>query len=246
MMQERIRVLDVPVDLVGAEGALERVETAINQRSPLHIVTLNAEMAVLSRTDEVFRGIVQRSGLVLPDGSGVVWAARRAKIPIAKLAGVDFLLRVAQEAARKGWKIYFLGAKPEVVRTAVERLKERIPGLPVAGFQDGYFQDEAEVLAKIREARPDVLLVALGVPRQEKWIALHQAALGVPVCMGVGGSFDVFAGTVQRAPRWMQRTHLEWLFRLYREPWRWRRILGALPRFVWLVWRNGRPRREIA
>src|SRR5690606_32292622 len=129
---------------------------------------------------------------------------------------------------------------PGVAEAAAEALKRQSPNLVVAGVRDGFWKPEEEpaVLDSIREMRPDVILVALGVPRQEKWIARHQEALGIPVAMGVGGSFDVFAERVQRAPAWMQRLHLEWLFRLYQEPWRWRRMAGTLPRFAWLVLRG--------
>lgn len=233
---ERTTVLGVPVDLLDAEGALSKVETAIRDNATMHIVTLNAEMAMLAKENSEFAEIMQRAGLVLPDGSGVVWAVRRQGKKIHKLAGVDFVSHLARQAQEKGWKLFLLGARPEIVSQAAEKLETLYPGT-IAGHTDGYFKEDAPVLEAIQAAKPDILLVALGVPRQEKWIAQYQRELNIPICMGVGGSFDVIAGAVPRAPKLMQKMHLEWLFRLYLEPWRWRRMM-VLPRFVGKVWRE--------
>jgi N-acetylglucosaminyldiphosphoundecaprenol N-acetyl-beta-D-mannosaminyltransferase len=207
----------------------------------MQIVTLNAEMAMQALADSELAGIIQRCGLVVPDGSGVVWALRRQGVPTAKVAGVELVNQVAAQAAREGHRLFFLGAKPGVAQEAADKLAERHPGLIVAGVRDGYFkpEDEPALMDEIRASRADVLLVALGVPRQEKWIARHQAALGVPVAMGVGGSFDVFAGRVQRAPGTFQKLHLEWLYRLIQEPWRFQRMQSTLPRFVVEVLKRG-------
>lgn len=240
----RSEVLGFPVDPVGFEGALARVEAHLRERRPLRVVTLNAEMAMQALADSELAGIIRGAGLVIPDGSGVVWALRRHGVPVSKLAGVDFVRHLARFCAFGGHRLFLLGAAPGVAQKAAEVLQAQAPGLVIAGVRDGFWKPEEEprVLEEIRQTRPDVILVALGVPRQEKWIARHQEALGVPVAMGVGGSFDVFAERVQRAPVWMQRLHLEWLFRLYQEPWRWKRMAGTLPRFAWLVLRGPKER----
>ncbi|HEY9764937.1 MAG TPA: WecB/TagA/CpsF family glycosyltransferase, partial [Chroococcales cyanobacterium] len=157
---------------------------------------------------------------------------------VKKLAGVDFAKSLASRAAERGWGVFLLGAKKAVVEAAATQLMKDNPGIRISGVQDGYFQNEEEAAEKVRSARPDILLVALGVPRQEKWISEYQEKLEIPVCMGVGGTFDVLAGTVKRAPGLMRSLQLEWLFRLYQEPWRWRRMIQSLPLFVWLVWRG--------
>lgn len=241
----RAEVLGLPVDPVSLDEALRRVGAHLSNRQPLRVVTLNAEMAMQAQADPELFGIIREAGLVIPDGSGVVWALRRQGRRVAKLAGVDFVRHLARLCAAGGHRLYLLGAAPGVAEAAATALTRHAPGLIVAGARDGFWkpEEEAAVLEAIREARPDVILVALGVPRQEKWIARHQEALGVPVAMGVGGSFDVFAERVQRAPVWMQRLHLEWLFRLYQEPWRWRRMAGTLPRFAWLVLRGAKERK---
>lgn len=231
----RLSILGLPVDAVTRDQASAVVERALAGSSgPLQIVTINAEMAMAAGQEAKLAAIIRNSGLVLPDGSGIVWAARRRSVPVAKVPGVEFIHEIAARCAGSGKSLYLLGAGPGVADEAAEALCARHRGLIVAGTQDGYFsaEDEPAVCKRIAEARPGALLVALGVPRQEYWIADRQAELGVPVCMGVGGSFDVLSGRVRRAPRPMVAMHLEWFYRLLKEPWRWRRMAAALPAFV--------------
>lgn len=237
-------VLGLPVDLVSLDQAVDVIADAIaGRRAPLQIVTMNAEMTMQAQADPELGDVIRHAGLVTPDGSGVVWAVRRQPggEAIQKVAGVDMLRLAAARAAREGWSLYLLGAKPGVADEAAAKLVEANPGLRIAGTRDGFFQaeDEPAVVEAIRQARPDILLVALGVPRQEKWIRGWQAELGVPVAMGVGGSFDVFAGRVQRAPDMFQQLHIEWLYRLIQEPWRFQRMRSTLPAFVKEVLRHG-------
>lgn len=231
-------VLGMPVDLLTLDEGVDRLGAAINAvragAMPIQVVTMNAEMAMQAQADPALGAIIRGAGLVTADGSGVVWALRRRGITARKVAGVELVRAVAERAAREGWSIYFLGAKPGVAQEAADKLGTAYPGLRIAGIRDGYFKPEGEAALRdeIRAARPDVILVALGVPRQEKWIAEHQADLGVPVAMGVGGSLDVFAGRVNRAPLAFQKLHLEWLYRLIQEPWRFQRMGSTLPAFV--------------
>lgn len=230
----RITILGVPVDAVSLDEALARIQEFLEQEAVHQVVTLNAEMVVLAQKDPDFRRVVQQAALVVPDGSGVRLGARILgyRLP-ERVAGIDLMQALCQRAARQGWRVYFLGAEPGVAKEAARRLQERYPGLVVVGTQQGYFNPASlpEVLARIRESRPEILFVALGAPKQELWLAEHLPFLKVKVGMGVGGSLDVVAGRVKRAPRWMQRLGLEWLFRLLQEPARWRRVL-ALPRFL--------------
>ncbi|HEY9900133.1 MAG TPA: WecB/TagA/CpsF family glycosyltransferase [Pantanalinema sp.] len=232
----RVNVLGFPIDPLGVDDAIARVQAA-TPAQPLQVVTINAEMAIQGMADPELGDVLRGAGLVLPDGSGVVWAIRRQGRPVQKLAGVEFVGHMAEWCAANGKRMYLFGAGEGVAATAAATLTARYPGLEIAGVRSGFFapEEEGAIFEEIRAARPDVLLVALGVPRQEKWIQEHQALLGVPVAMGVGGSFDVLADRVKRAPLAFRRLHLEWLFRLIQEPWRWRRMSATLPRFAWLV-----------
>jgi N-acetylglucosaminyldiphosphoundecaprenol N-acetyl-beta-D-mannosaminyltransferase len=238
---DRRYVLDLPVDPLSMTDSLQRVAEAIATRQPLHVVTLNAEMSMQALEDPALATVIKACGLAVPDGSGVVWALKRQGVATRKVAGVDLVRGMAAQAATQGHKLFLLGAKPGVAAEAGEALKAQFPGLAIVGVRDGYFkgEDEPALLDEIRASGADILLVALGVPRQELWIRQHLATLGVPVAMGVGGSFDVFAGRVQRAPKVFQTLHLEWLFRLIQEPWRFQRMSSTLPRFVAEVMKHG-------
>jgi N-acetylglucosaminyldiphosphoundecaprenol N-acetyl-beta-D-mannosaminyltransferase len=238
---DRRYVLELPVDPLPMNQALARVERAIAERDTVQIVTLNAEMSMQAIENPALGAVIKACGLVVPDGSGVVWALKRQGVDTPKVAGVDLVRGMAEQAAQKGHKLFLLGAKPGVAAEAAAALQASYPGLTIAGVRDGYFkpEDEPALFDEIRRAAPDILLVALGVPRQELWIAEHQQALGVSVAMGVGGSFDVFAGRVQRAPEAFQKLHLEWLYRLIQEPWRFQRMQSTLPRFVGEVLKRG-------
>lgn len=231
----RIAVTGLPLDTgdaAWAEGVVrERLQGSTDL---LHIVTMNAEMAIQAADNASLADIIRGAGLVLPDGSGVVWAAARRGRPVRKMAGVGFVESIARACVATNRGLYLLGAAPGVAEAAAEVLRTRHPGLAIAGVRDGYFSagEETAVLEEIRRTGAGALLVALGVPRQEVWIRQHAAALGVQVAMGVGGSFDVISGRLQRAPGWMIALHLEWLYRLVQEPWRWKRMATLLPRFV--------------
>lgn len=204
------------------------------------VVTLNPEMVMAARRDAALRAILQRADLVVADGVGIVLAARLLGVPAADRApGVDLVDALAADSASRGDRLFLLGAAPGVAQRAAAALEPRYSGLRIAGTYSGTPDSEgdASALQAIRAARPDVVFVAYGVPAQECWIARLRkelGAAGVAVAMGVGGALDILAGDVPRAPRWMRRAGLEWLYRLWREPWRWRRML-ALPQFAALV-----------
>lgn len=226
-------VLGIGVDRVAMREALAVLEGFIRERVPRLVATANAEMVMLAQDDRELFGILNRADLVLADGAGVVWAARRLGPGVPeRVAGYDLTQELLRRAAVAGFRVYWLGAAPGVAETAARLAAERFPGLVSVGVHDGYFRpDDAEIVTRIRDANPDILLCALGVPKQEKWLSRNLQLLGVPVSIGVGGTFDVMAGLVKRAPLWMQRAGLEWSYRLIRQPSRLVRML-ALPRFV--------------
>ena len=232
-----IELLGVRVDDATYDDLLALVDTFVASVRPHQIVTLNPEMLVAAHGDRSFREILNKSDLNLADGIGLILAARWLGCPLRERAtGSDGIHLLAQHCARRGYRLFLLGAAPGVAEAASERLMAKNPALQVAGTYAGSprVEDEKDVIARVRDAAPDLLLVAYGVPTEELWIARHRARLDVPVMMGVGGAFDFVAGATRRAPVWMRRVGLEWLHRLIQEPWRWRRQL-ALPRFLWLV-----------
>lgn len=224
-------------------GALVLIENFIAAGGPpRHVLTADASMVVTASEDAEFARIADCADLVTPDGAGILWAAKRVGAPIdAKVSGVDLSARLCQLSAQKGWRIFFLGAAPGVAEEAAARMRARFPGANIIGWRDGFFQvsDEPAMVAQIKAARPDVLLVALGIPKQEKFIDRHKAALGVPVSIGVGGTFDVFSGAVKRAPAWMQSRGLEWAYRLASNPKKISKV-ALLPRFALMTLRARR------
>ncbi len=237
---KRVKLLGAFVDRLDMQGTLARTATLIELGEPFQIVTLNPEYLYRAQYMPALFEPVREAGLVTADGEGIVWACKMAGHPVPeRVTGIDLMLELCKVAADKGWSIFLLGAEPGVARGAAEGLKRRLPNLEIAGTRHGYFaaDEEIGVVNSIRQAHADILFVALGAPRQELWIHKHLAELGVKAAVGVGGSFDVIAGKVRRAPGWSQKLKLEWLARLFMDPKRWRRML-VLPKFAWLVLRK--------
>jgi N-acetylglucosaminyldiphosphoundecaprenol N-acetyl-beta-D-mannosaminyltransferase len=219
------------------------IEAAVAARAPRQICTGNPEFLMAARRDREFREVLNGADLVVPDGVGLLMAARwlGARLP-ERVAGSDLIYRVTEQAAQHGWGVYFLGAAEGIAARAADRLQSLYPGLKVAGVFAGSpkLEDEEAIMARLRTACPDILLVAYGAPQQDKWIARNRERLGVPVSIGVGGSFDFVTGEARRAPEWIQRLGLEWLHRMGHQPWRARRILTAVVLFPLAVLRHGR------
>ena len=237
MAHESIAILGVRVSNVDVPQSLAIIEDLIESDTPHQMVTVNTEFVMAAQKDAEFKAIIHAAALALPDGVGLLWAARFLGHPLKeRVTGVDTVQRVAELAARKGYRLFLLGAAEGVADLCAQRLSEQYPNPQIVGTYSGSpaVEEEDEIVALVKQAEPDVLFVAYGAPQQDRWIARNLERLGVPLAMGVGGAFDFIAGVAVRAPRWMQRLGLEWLHRLYHEPWRWRRML-ALPRFVGLV-----------
>ncbi|HZT43155.1 MAG TPA: WecB/TagA/CpsF family glycosyltransferase [Chthonomonadaceae bacterium] len=239
-----LSLLGAPIHNVDMETALEILEGFIQEGGPHHVVTADSSMLVMAQEDAALRAIIGLAELVTPDSTGILWAARRHGSPLReRVSGVEIVERLCARSATHGYRLFFLGAAPGVAEQAADRMCARYPGAQIAGARHGYFS-EAEtpaLLEEIRSCHPDVLCVAMGIPRQEKWIAAHREALGVPVMIGVGGTFDVLSGRTRRAPRWMQRLSLEWLWRVLSNPRKIGKVM-LLPRFVLLTLRDSRRR----
>lgn len=238
-----LTIAGVDVHAIDERAALDRIEAMIGAGRPHMMAVVNASKLVLAAGDERLREILQRADLVTADGMSVVWGARLlgGRLP-GRVTGIDTMERLVARAAERGWSVFFLGAKQESVEGVVRNLTERHPDLRVAGYRNGYFQGrEQEVVEQIRASRPDLLFVAMGSPAQEYFLSEHLERLGAAFSLGVGGSFDHVAGISRRAPRWMQRAGLEWLYRFGSEPRRlWRRYVFGNARFVMLLLREKR------
>lgn len=231
----KIDVMGVRFDNVTMTEALDKAAEMLQSEGADYVVTPNSEIVYEAMASKELEDLLNSASLVLPDGAGVVLGAKILGTPLKeKVAGVEFADGVLGILAETGGSVYLLGSKPGVAELAAEKMLQKHPGLTVAGMADGYFKDEAAVIAKINEAKPDVLFVCLGAPKQERFMVNHRAELQVKLMAGLGGSLDSFAGTVKRAPRWMIKLSLEWFYRLLKEPWRFKRML-RLPKFLWAV-----------
>lgn len=234
----KIDVMGVKFDNVTMQEALDRARELIARPGADYCVTPNAEIVYEAMHDADFAGLVNDAALVLPDGAGVVLGAKILKTPLKqKVAGIDFAANLLGVLEQTGGRLYLLGSKPGVAEQAAEKMLEKHPRLQICGMADGYFKDEAPVVEKINAAKPDVLFVCLGAPKQEKFMRAHQQDLQVSFMIGLGGSLDGFAGNVRRAPKWMIKLQLEWLYRLLKEPKRIGRMM-RLPKFLLAVYKR--------
>jgi N-acetylglucosaminyldiphosphoundecaprenol N-acetyl-beta-D-mannosaminyltransferase len=236
-LAESLDILGCRLDLIDADRAATRILALAQQGAGAQVVTLGTEMVVLAQHDECFRTVVNASALSLCDTVGLLAVARRRGATLReRVTGVELTERLCALAAKAGVPVYFLGGSEGVAADAAAILEVRFPGLRVAGSRHGYFTDAEtpEIVAAIRASGAQLLFVGLGSPRQELWLASHLRETGCGAGIGVGGSLDVLGGRIERAPQVFRHYGLEWLYRLAKEPHRWRRQL-ALPRFVWLV-----------
>lgn len=244
-----ISILGVKIHRVDMAATLDLVRGYIASGKPHIIVTLDAAGVARAQDDPDYRDLVNSADLVTPDGAGVLWAARKLGTPlIERVSGVEIAREMCRIAAEDGFAIYFLGAAPGIAEQASANLAKQYPGLQIAGTHDGYFDSsrDREIAALVKSSGAKALMVAMGVPRQEKFIRDNMNELGVCVAIGVGGSFDVFSGKVKRAPEWWQRHGMEWLYRLMMDPRNKIAKVWSLRKFVALVLKEriGEKRRE--
>ena len=229
MSDERVCLCGLWLDSLSMSEVLERARRAIESRDRLSISVVNVAKLVNMRRDPMLRDSVESGQLVLADGMPLVWLSRLTDRPLPeRVAGIDLMYQLFRLANERGLRVFLLGAKPDVLERVVEVCGRQYPKMVMAGYQDGYFSEERQeaVARAVRDARPDILLVGISSPKKELFMKRWGPFMNVPVCHGVGGSFDVMAGLTRRAPRWMQRCGLEWLYRLVQEPGRlWKRYL---------------------
>ncbi|MHB8073573.1 WecB/TagA/CpsF family glycosyltransferase [Desulfosporosinus fructosivorans] len=234
----RVDILGITVDTYSMQETVEQIRQAVEGQTPMRVVTANPEMIYASERNARLKKLINSADIVTADGIGVVWAARRLGAQVMeRVTGIDLVHGLFPIAHAGKWRIFFLGGKPGVAEQAANQVVLMNDGISWDAMH-GYFsvKEEPEILEKIQNFQPDVLLVGLGAPRQEYWIAEHPRLATVSI--GVGGSFDALAGIVVRAPKSIQDLHIEWLYRLWKEPWRWKRQ-AVLPHFVIKVLRQG-------
>ena len=233
-MAQKVKILETEIDCLTQKEVVEEIASLISAQEPHYIVTANAEIVYMAWQDEKMQTTVNNASIVTADGSGVLWAAEELGMPLKeRVTGIDLVYAICEEAAKKDWTIYLLGAAEGVAAEAAKRLIERYH-CNIIGTHNGFLKDPAVNQAVLEEKttkKPQIVLVAMGAPRQEYWIVEHMHKLPPAVYMGIGGSLDVISGNLKRAPLWMQKMSLEWLYRVIKQPSRFKRVL-ALPKFT--------------
>lgn len=224
---QSIKILSTRIDNITLDETPEIIHTFLNDGGSHQIVTANPLMLLEVRKNSGLEKVFHDASLVVPESSGIRWAASLLKTPLKeKIPGIDFMVFLLKYAQQKNYSVFFLGAKEKVIGTAVQKIKENYPQLKIAGYNNGYFSsDESAVISKIINSNADILFAGLNIPFQEIWLHKNLKNLNVKIAMGVGGSFDVLSENLMRAPVWMRNAGIEWLFRLIRQPWRIIRIL---------------------
>ena len=242
-MSGRIEMMGCHIDNLTMEETLQRIDGFIKTGRPHQHVVVNVDKLVKANRDEELRSIINECALINADGMPVVWASRLlGKGLKERVAGIDLFEALMKRASETGWRVFLLGAKEEVVSEVNKLYSLKYPSLTIAGYRNGYWRQEEEpgVVEQIKSARPDLLFVAISSPKKEQFLGHYQAELKVPFAMGVGGTFDVAIGKVKRAPRWMQKSGLEWFYRFMQEPRRmFRRYFIDDMAFLWLLVKEG-------
>jgi len=236
---ETVRLFGIPVEAMTMGQTLDLVDEVIRERRSLQIGVINAAKVVNMDKDPELRDAVLSSDIILADGAAVVWASKLLRTPLPeRVTGIDLMFGMFERGMERGYRVYCLGATEEISRTVEENLARDYPGLVLAGRHHGYFtEEEAQDIAdQVRDSKADILLVAMTSPKKERFLAKWMAHMQVPVCHGVGGSFDVYAGKVERAPERWQKLGLEWLYRVKQEPGRlWKRYFFTNISFIWML-----------
>ena len=236
-MRRLTQILDVPFDALTMEEAVEKAKGFLEDGKQHYICTPNPEIVMEAQQDGKLMEILRKADLVVPDGIGVVWASRYSEIVLKeRVAGYDLTQRLFASIADTPHTVYFFGGAPGVAATAARHMKKQYPSLKIVGGHNGYFDgaEEKKILADIKKCVPSILLVGLGAPKQEKWIYDHLEETGAKIAIGVGGSFDVMAGNIKRAPKVFRKLGMEWFYRLITQPTRWKRMM-RLPKFALTV-----------
>ncbi|WP_035019887.1 WecB/TagA/CpsF family glycosyltransferase [Anoxybacillus flavithermus] len=239
MSFQTVHILGVPFVRATMDEMMSVIHAHVKQQKPCFIVTANPEIVMKANEEPTYMATIQQADYVVADGIGVVKAAEWLGTPLPeRVAGYDMLRRCLRIADEHQYRVYMIGAKEEVVQAAAQHIRQHYPNVRLVGVRNGYFDwSDQTIVEEVKQAEPDFVFVALGMGKQEQWIAEHMHTVGRGVWMGVGGSFDVLAGVVKRAPELWIRLNLEWLYRLLKQPTRAKRMM-ALPRFAWTIFKQ--------
>ncbi|MCM1264982.1 MAG: WecB/TagA/CpsF family glycosyltransferase [Candidatus Gastranaerophilales bacterium] len=229
---DRVKLLGYGIDTFSFDEAVEYALELEKQDKTSQVITINPEMFDCAKIDAEFAEILNTAEMVIPDGVGVKIGLKILGENVSRIAGVDFARRMLEKSAEHNLPVAIIGAKPDVIKKTEERLKEEIPNLNIVYSHDGYFDNNIKIINDLKQASPRLILVALGAPKQEKFINEAKKVLPFGLMVGVGGSFDVWSGTVERAPEIYQKLGIEWLYRTIKQPERFKRIFPTLPLFV--------------
>jgi N-acetylglucosaminyldiphosphoundecaprenol N-acetyl-beta-D-mannosaminyltransferase len=238
-VNKRVNLFNLPIDAITMTETLSQIENAIDNKRQIHHVVLNAYKIVSAQTDNKLKESIINCDIINADGQAVVWASRILKNPLPeRVAGIDLMDNLVLLASKKKYKVFFLGAKENIVKKVIEKYSTVYGSEIIAGYRNGYYSKEEETIIaqQISNSKPDILFVAISSPKKEIFLNTYKSIINVPFIMGVGGSFDVVSGAVKRAPMWMQKYGLEWLYRFYQEPRRmWKRYLIGNTKFIYLI-----------
>jgi len=241
-MSKRIHILNCPIDALTMEETLEQINDAIISRNHIQHVVVNAAKIVMMQKDKNLAEAIEGSDIINVDGQAVVWASKLLKQPLPeRVAGIDLMSKLVEMSHKKGYRIFFLGARQDVIQKVIAKYRAQYGDSIIAGYKDGYFSksEEHAVVEEISKSNADILFVAIPSPQKELFLNQYSQHLGVPFIMGVGGSFDVISGQIKRAPLWMQKYGMEWFFRLIQEPRKmWKRYLFTNISFILLLLRH--------
>lgn len=235
---DRVTLFGYEIDTYTFDGAINYALELEKSEKVSQVVTINPEMFDCAKVDQEFASILKTAEMVIPDGVGVKIGLKILGHNVERIAGVDFAKKMIEISAKNNLPVALVGAKPEVIQLAKQKLTEEIDNLNICHIQDGYFDDETRVLEELKNSGARLILVALGSPKQEKFIAKAKEILPFGLMVGVGGSFDVWSGTVERAPKIYQNLGIEWLYRTIKQPERFKRIFPTLPLFVLRVFKE--------
>lgn len=238
MENKEISVLEIPFLNTTEHDLVRYTENILLKKEKQFIVTANPEIVMYAQKDDHYKQILRSANIVIPDGIGIIIASKMLGTPLKeRIAGFDFMQKLLHVANNHRMRIFLLGAREDVVRQTKENIQKQFPNIQIVGFRNGYFDiKDSSVLKMVQETKPDLVFVALGFPKQERWIYEHLDQFSSGVFLGVGGSFDVISGKVKRAPKLWRKMNLEWLYRLIQQPSRWKRMT-ALPKFLFEIWK---------